>query len=282
MHCWYWVSDFGDDIGVDFILGHALYMKAIHGGKAKNNRIDSFKIAKLMQGGNFPVAYVYPKDMRATRDLLRRRMKIVRHGVDLKGHITNTTSQYNLPPHRVTLKNSDARQLIQTHFSTSNTVVKRTVDLDMALIDFYQTELNKIEWFIEQQALTHNPVHFKLLKTVNGIGRMLALTIIYEIDDINRFPSVQKFASYARLVKYKAQSAGKTYGTSDNKIGNAHLKWAFSEAMTLHLRGNQRAQLQRRMSKAKALSAFAHKLGRCIFYMLKNEKIFDENKFLKG
>jgi len=287
MHCWYWVSDFCDDIGVDFILGHALYMKAIHGGKAKNDRIDSFKIAKLMRGGNFPLAYVYPKEMRATRDLLRRRMKIVRHGADLKGHITNTTSQYNLPPHRVTLKNSDARQLIQTHFCTSDPVVKRTVDLDMALIDFYQAELSKIEWFIEQQALTHNPVHLNLLKTVNGIGRILALTIIYEIGDINRFPSVQKFASYARLVKCKAQSAGKTYGTSGNKIGNAHFKWAFSEAIILHLRGNQRAQeylkkLQRRMSKAKALSAFAHKLGRCIFYMLKNEKIFDENKFLKG
>ena len=130
-----------------------------------------------MRGGNFPLAYVYPKEMRATRDLLRRRMKIVRHGADLKGHITNTTSQYNLPPHRVTLKNSDARQLIQTHFCTSDPVVKRTVDLDMALIDFYQLELNKIERFIEQQALKHNPVHLTLLKTVNGIGRILALRL---------------------------------------------------------------------------------------------------------
>ncbi len=48
MHCWYWVSDFCEEIGVDFILGHALYMKAIHGGKAKNDRIDSFKIANLV------------------------------------------------------------------------------------------------------------------------------------------------------------------------------------------------------------------------------------------
>jgi len=115
----------------------------------------------------------------------------------------------------------------------------------------------------------------------------LALTIIYEIGDLNRFPSVQKFASYARLVKCKAESAGKTYGTQGNKIGNAHLKWAFSEAAVLHLRGNEKTQhylltLQKRMSKAKALSALAHKLGCCIFYMLKNEKLFDENKFLRG
>jgi len=285
MHCWYWVSDFCDDIGVDFILGHALYMKAIHGGKAKNDKIDSYKIAKLMRGGNFPLAYTYPKEMRATRDLLRRRMKIVRHGADLKAHITNTASQYNLPPPKVVLKNKDAQHLISQHFK--DPVVQRTVDLDMTLIKCYQAELSKVEWFIEQQAKKHNPVHLQLLKGINGIGRILALTIIYEIGDINRFPSVQKFASYARLVKCKAESAGKTYGTSGNKIGNAHLKWAFSEAIILHLRGNKEAQnyllkLQRGMTKAKALSAFAHKLDRCIFYMLKHEKVFDENKFLKS
>ncbi len=95
MESWYWVSDFCDEIGVDFILGHALYMKAIHGGKAKNDKIDSYKIANLIRGGNFPLAYVYPKAMRATRDLLRRRMKIVRYGADLKAHVVNTTSQYN-------------------------------------------------------------------------------------------------------------------------------------------------------------------------------------------
>jgi len=67
MHCWYWVSDFCYEIGVNFILGHALYMKAIHGGKVKNDRIDSYKIANLIRGGNFPLAYVYPKEMRAMK-----------------------------------------------------------------------------------------------------------------------------------------------------------------------------------------------------------------------
>lgn len=98
MHCWYWVSDFCEAHGIQFILGHALYMRAIHGGKAKNDRIGSFKIASLMRGGNFPLAYAYPREMRATRDLLRRRTKLVRHGADLKAHVANTTPQYNLPP----------------------------------------------------------------------------------------------------------------------------------------------------------------------------------------
>jgi len=285
MHCWYWVADFCDDIGVDFILGHALYMKAIHGGKAKNDRIDSFKIANLIRGGNFPLAYVYPKEMRATRDLLRRRMKIVRHGADLKAHVVNTTSQYNLPPNKVNLKNTVAREQLKNTFPELS--VQKNIDLDMVILDCYSEQLSKVEWFIETQARQHKPIHLHLLKSISGIGRILSLTIIYEIGNIDRFESVQNFASYARLVKCKAESAGKSYGTQGNKIGNAHLKWAFSEAAVLYLRGNDKAknyltQLQKRMSKAKALSALAHKLGRCVYFMLKNETVFNEKQFLKG
>jgi len=284
MHCWYWVSDFCNDIGVDFILGHALYMKAIHGGKAKNDRIDSFKIANLIRGGNFPLAYVYPKDMRATRDLLRRRTKIVQHGADLKAHVVNTTSQYNLPPNKVNLKNISAREQLKSTFPDVS--VQKNINLDMVILDCYAEQLSKVEWFIEQQAKQHKPVHLHVLKSIAGVGRILSLTIIYEIGNIDRFESVQDFASYARLVKCKAESAGKSYGTQGNKIGNAHLKWAFSEAAVLYLRGNDKAKsylltLQKRMSKAKALSALAHKLGRCIYFMLKNETVFDEMKFLK-
>ena len=285
MHCWYWVADFCDEIGVDFILGHALYMKAIHGGKAKNDRIDSFKIASLIRGGNFPLAYVYPKEMRATRDLLRRRMKIVRHGADLKAHVVNTTSQYNLPPNKVNLKNIAARKQLKNTFPEIS--VQNNIDLDMVILDCYAEQLSKVEWFIETQARQHKPIHLHLLKSISGIGRILSLTIIYEIGNIDRFDSVQNFASYARLVKCKAESAGKSYGTQGNKIGNAHLKWAFSEAAVLYLRGNDKAknyltQLQKRMSKAKALSALAHKLGRCVYFMLKNETVFNEKQFLKG
>jgi len=298
MHCWYWVSDFKvncearenalgccNELGVDFILGHALYMKAIHGGKAKNDRIDSYKIAKLIRGGNFPLAYVYPKEMRATRDLLRRRTKIVRHGADLKAHVANTTSQYNLPPNKVNLKNKDAREQLRSTFNEPS--VQRNIDLDMVILDCYAEQLAKVEWFIGQQAKQHKPVHLHLLRSIHGVGPILSLTIIYEIGHLERFESVQQFASYARLVKCKAESAGKSYGTQGNKIGNAHLKWAFSELAVMYLRGNDKAKnylikLQKRMSKAKALSVLSHKLGRCVFFMLKNETVFDEKRFLKG
>ena len=285
MHCWYWVADFCDDIGVDFILGHALYMKAIHGGKAKNDRIDSFKIAKLIRGGNFPLAYVYPKEMRATRDLLRRRMKIVRHGADLKSHVVNTTSQYNLPPNKVNLKNVGAREEVRKNFTELS--VQKNIDLDLNILDFYAEQLSKVEWYIQTQAKQHNPVHLHLLKSIHGVGKILSLTILYEIGAITRFETVQNFASYARLVKCKAESAGKSYGTQGNKIGNAHLKWAFSEAAVHYLKGNEKAKnylikLQKRMSKGKALSVLAHKLGRCVYFMLKNETVFNEKQFLKS
>lgn len=285
MHCWYWVSDLCLKYGFEFVLGHALYMKAIHGGKTKNGRIDSYKIAMLLRGGNFPIAYTYPQKMRATRDLLRRRTRIVRHGADLKAHVTNTFSQYNLPAHNLNLRYPNARQELRGAFS--DPAIQRNIDIDLNIVDFYTKELSQVEWFIEQHAKQHNPVDYQLLKGIPGIGRILALTIIYEIGDIRRFATVQRFASYSRLVKCKAESAGKVHGTSGNKIGNAYLKWAFSEAAVLYLRGNDKARayinrLQKRMSKAKALSALAHKLGRCVYFILKNKTVFDENRFLKG
>ena len=86
---WYWLADLCAREGIAFVLGHALYMKAIHGGKAKNDRIDALKIATLLRGGMLPQAYVYPAEMRSTRDLLRRRLTLVRQRGHLLSHIQN-------------------------------------------------------------------------------------------------------------------------------------------------------------------------------------------------
>jgi transposase len=94
---WYWLADLGAEQGIPFVLGHALYMKAIHGGKAKHDQIDSQKIAALLRGGMLPQAYVYPAEMRATRDLLRRRNHLIRKRAELLAHMQNPNSQYNLP-----------------------------------------------------------------------------------------------------------------------------------------------------------------------------------------
>ena len=102
MFTWYWLADLCQKEGIAFVLGHALYMKAIHGGKAKNDKIDAHKIAVLLRGGMLPQAYVYPAEMRATRDLLRRRCHLARKRAELLAHIHNTNSQYNLPGDRQT------------------------------------------------------------------------------------------------------------------------------------------------------------------------------------
>src|SRR5262245_40538240 len=97
MFAWYWLADLCTDEGIPFVLGHALYMKAIRGGKAKTDPIDAHKIAALLRGGMLPQAYVYPAKMRATRDLLRRRMHLAHKRAELLAHVQNTNSQYNLP-----------------------------------------------------------------------------------------------------------------------------------------------------------------------------------------
>lgn len=162
MHCWYWVSDFCREMNVEFILGHALYMKAIHGGKAKNDKIDSYKIASLMRGGNFPLAYNYPAETRATRDLLRRRTYVMRHGSELKAHVVNTDSQYNLPAQSLNLKNVSARDGLRHYYD--DPVVQRMIALDMNILDCYIRELKHVESFIEgkpKNIMVHYSISFE-------------------------------------------------------------------------------------------------------------------------
>ena len=126
---------------------------------------------------------------------------------------------------------------------------------------------------------------FVRLQSIPGIGQTLALVILYEIHDIKRFPRVQDFVSYSRLVKCAKESAGKRYGHSGAKIGNAHLKWAFSEAAVIMLRecrdvNTYKLRLQKKHGKAKALSILAHKIGRAVYYMLKRREVFKTDRFL--
>ncbi len=241
MFSWYWVADFCVDNNIKFILGHALYMKSIHGGKAKNDKVDSYKIANLVKGGNFPVAYVYPRGMRSTRDLLRRRMHLMRKRSELLSHIHNTNTQYNFDPIGKNLRYKANRKIVDRRFDDPS--VQKSVDLDIQLINFYDEQLRDVEYYIRKHAKVNDYQSYMLLNSVPGIGQIISLVLLYEIYDIRRFPRVHDFASYFRLVKCKAESAGKTYGTSGAKIGNAHLKWAFSEAAVLFLRGNDRAKV---------------------------------------
>ncbi len=282
---WYWLADVCAKENIPFVLGHALYMKAIHGGKAKNDKIDAHKIAVLLRGGMLPMAYVYPAEMRSTRDLLRRRMHLMHKRSELLSHIQNTNSQYCLPQFGKKIAYKKNREGVAEHFPDLS--VRKSMEMDLALIDHYDRLLTDVELYITKTAKAHDVDAFHRLRSVPGIGKILALVILYEIHDIERFPTVQDFVSYARLVKCPKESAGKRLGFSGAKIGNVHLKWAFSEASVLFLRQNPQAQryldkLTSKHGKAKALSILAQKLGRAVYYMLRRQKAFDRKKFFSS
>jgi Transposase len=134
---WYWLADLCAAEDIPFVLGHALYMKAIHGGKAKNDKIDSQKIAALLRGGMLPQAYVYPAEMRATRDLLRRRTHLMRKRSELLSHVQNTNSQYNLPEIGKKIAYKANRTGVAERFDDA--AVQKTIGVDLALITYYVT-----------------------------------------------------------------------------------------------------------------------------------------------
>ena len=120
--------------------------------------------------------------------------------------------------------------------------------------------------------------------TIHGMGKVLGLSILYEIHDVGRFSRVQQFLSYCRLVKPTKESGGKILGHSGRKIGNAHLKWAFSEAAVCFLRANKpaqalRARLMARHGKGKSLAIIAAKIARAVYFMLRRSEAFDTERF---
>ena len=223
MFAWYWLADLCEDHDIPFVLGHALYMKASHGGKAKNERIDAGKIAGLLRGGMFPLAYVYPRAKRETRDLRRRRCHFVNQRSQLTAPIVNTNSQYNLPPLTAKLcyagnRSDDLAERFQ-HASTRQSILA-----DLRLIDAYDEQIDE---------------------------------------------------------------AGTKKGSGGKKIGNAHLKWAFSEAACLMLRAMPEAKKwlqrqERKRGKRKALAVLEAKIGRTVYHLMRKQQPFDAQRFFSS
>jgi transposase len=282
---WYWLADLCAREGIPFVLGHALSMQAIHGGKAKNDKIDSHNIAVLLRGGMLPQADVYPAARRATRDLLRRRMHLVRQRAELLAHVQNTNSQYNLPEMGKKIAYKANRDGVAERFPAP--AVHKSIEVDLALIDYYDQLLTDLERHIVHTAKQHDANTFYRLQSMPGVGNILALVMLYAMHDLRRFPRVQDCASYCRLGTCAKESAGTRSGTSGTKIGNAYLTWAFSEAAVLLLRNNDTGQkylvrLENKHGKGKALTVLAHKLARAVYYMLQRETVFHIDLFLNG
>lgn len=281
---WYWLADLCTAENLPFLLGHALYLKAIHGGKTKTDRIDSEKLAMLLRGGNFATSYVCPADLRDTRDLLRRRGTIVRRRSATMTHVQMVNHQQNLPAFGKSIAYKANRVGIADRYREGS--LQTMVQLDVDLIDFYDAQIKKLDLYLEQNAKLDDPDTFFRLQSIPGIGRILAMTLLYEIHDIRRFPAVGNFLSYSRLVKGTNQSAGKNYKPTGSKIGNPHLKWAFSEAITLLKRECPQAKafadkIEKKHNKARANTLLAIKLGRAIYWMWKRKTAFDPKKMFR-
>ena len=282
MFAWYWLADLCEDEGIPFALGHALAMRLIHGAKTKTDRIDAAKLAALLRGGLFPMGYVYPRAKRQTRDLLRRRSFFVRQRAQLIAHVVNTNTQFNLPPlpKKLTYAANRTPDLLD-RFADPSTRLAVTVDLGM--IAAADAQIADLERHLVRHARVDDPVTFGLLRTVPGIGPILGLTLLYEVDDIARFPEPGHFLSYARLVRCEHSSAGKVKGSGPKKMGNAHLKWAFSEAACLMIRSCLPVKSwMQRQAKKKALSILEAKIGRCVYHLWRKQVPFDVKRFLNG
>ena len=286
MFGWYWLADACQAAGLPFVLAHALYLKAIHGGKNKNDRIDSEKIAHLLRTNLIPPAYVYPAAKRPLRALLRQRILYIWNRSELLSRIQSHQLAYNRPTFRQTPYNRDPweEKLLAQE---DNPVRQLALQNDLALIRHYDAQINTLEVQLQQLTKASAGRDYALLQTTPGIGEHLGLTILHEIGDIARFPSVKDFLSYCRLVKGTVASAGKIKGLRGAKLGNPYLRWAFGEAAVIAKRDHyvigplaQRLEARMNGNKFKANTVLAIKLARAVYFMLRSHTVFDPERLV--
>ena len=285
-YSYYWLADGCHQHRIPFYLGHALYMKAISQNKQKNDKLDARTIAELLRTNFFPEAYPYPKEMRPTRDLLRRRHRLVRIRAEAYSHIQMVAHQYTIEGiGSAQVKDKTYRptliKLFNDHQLTSMIIS------DLEVIDALDPVISKIEKEVQQNAVYHNPRDVLLLKTTPGIGEILSLIVLYETHNINRFPKHQQYASYSRVVRTQQTSNGKITGKKNNNMGNPYLKWAFNSIIISAQQSSERIKkfyqkLESKYGKSNARARIAHKFNTAIYYMLKNSQPFDEKRFVQG
>ena len=218
---------------------------------------------------------------------MRKSSNLVLSGeAQLIAHIQNTNSQYNLPAFEKKLTYAGNRTAaIAERFEHAS--VQLSMSANLKLIEHYDEQILTLERHLERSAKVDDPITYAFLRTVPGIGPILALTILYETHTIQRFGEVGQFLSYARLVPGIHESAGKKKGDGGKKQGNAHLKWAFSEAASLMLRSHESAKkwMQRRSAKSgtkKAHAILEAKIGRLVYDLWRTQRAFDAKKFMQS
>ncbi len=277
---WYWLVDGLMDAGYACVhLANPSAVKQYEGLKHVDDRYDSFWLAHLLSLGILPEGYIYPKEQRHIRDLSRRRLLFVRQ------RTTQILSFQSMVTRNLGIKMSvnKVKQLtkkdIQKLFDSPHLVLVAKSNINT--IDFLNTVIKDIEKEVLSQVKLRE--EFALLQTIPGIGKILALTIMLEMDTIKRFEKVGNYSSYCRCVNSQRLSNGKKKGENNRKNGNKYLAWAYVEAAHFAVRYNEKAKrfYQRKKSKRNgivATKALSNKIARASYYMLRDQVPFDEDR----
>ncbi len=273
---WYWLVDGLMDKGHRVHLANTAAIQQYEGLKYTDDHSDARWLAHLLRLGVLPEGYIYPKQERAVRDLLRKRSQLVRYRTANLLSIQNLFTRNTGSSIRANqIKELDTQQVDEL-LPNEDLALAVKANLSVMCSADEQTEI--LERTVTQRAKLRP--QFSFLKTVPGIGQILALTIMLETGDIGRFPSVGNFASYCRCVGSQQISNGKRKGSGNTKNGNKYLGWAFVEAANYAIRFNAKIKnfYQRKKSKTNgivAIKAVAHKLCRACYYIMRDQVSFD-------
>ncbi len=277
---WYWLVDGLQEAGYNVKLAHTMGLYMISGAKVKTDRRDAFSLAKLLRLNAIPEAYIYPKDSRPIRDLLRRRTRMVRLRAEAFRAINVTYQKYGMTSCDKASRRADEEQVFGC-FKHPNIHVG--LELELERIRIYSRELDTVEKYIVS-TVKNKPI-YDHLQTIPGVDKILGLTIYYEVGEITRFGSTKQFCSYCRVVPGIAQSGNVIRRGRASKQGNPHLKWAFTQAAAIavrhygYVRSFRQKHLNRRRSKAKrmiSLSIVAHKLAIGAYHVLRDNVPFNK------
>jgi len=277
---WYWLVDGLMEGGYRVHLANPSGIQRYKGLKHSDDRHDAFWLAEMLRLAILPEGYIYPKEERPVRDLLRKRGHLVRLRTSLILSLQNIIARncgVRVGANEVKRLREDRVSCVldgQQEIALAGRASKET-------IDFLTHQICRIERRVEGKVKLKES--YRYLLTLPGVGRILALTIMLETGPISRFPKVGDYVSYCRKVSSHWTSNDKNKGKGNQRSGNRYLAWAFSEAAEYARRYHlpSRAYYNRKLQKTNlmvARSALSHKLARAAYYVMRDQVFFMAEK----
>lgn len=277
---WYWIVDLLMDEGYRVHLANPAGIQKYKGLKHSDDRTDAIWLADMLRLGILPEGYIYPKEDRPVRDLLRKRGHLVR----LRTSVINSLQNIIARSVGGALSADKMKQLTRDYVAEmldGEEHLALTGRVSKEVIDHLTRQIKKLEKAALKRVV--ETPGYTCLTTIPGVGKILGLTITLETGDIGRFSGVGNYASYCRKVPVSWTSNDKKKGRGNKKNGNKYLSWAFAEAAEMARRFDPtvRAWYNRKASKTNmmvARSALAHKLARAAYHMMKEGLSFDQKR----